>query len=292
LFNLSVSGALAKGANIQDSTFEADRRIETDLAFYEKESAKVSAETDCKNDNCALLIKSAIVKKNNAEALKLLLAHHGVNDAERLPEGAYGYTELFTDEYYLWHQARSEISIEKLGTFDEKSVAKPKSGRRYLVHLPQRNLFLQRKISPPREAILVDARADLKTPVTDKAALKIAAPAPATLYSALQARWGGKNKGKSRITVQIKPPFDGASGDLHIYTQPVALDALGQLKPNGYHLVCAAGESYNNFAIFALTMVENMADRGQGVEAAYESALKSQKGKQASTRPLYFLYRN
>lgn len=292
LYNLSVSGALAKNANVQDSSFEADRRVEADLAFYAKENVNLSAEADCKNDNCALLIKSAIVKKKNAEALKLLLAHHGVTGTEKLPDGAFGYTELFTDEYYLWHQVGSEIRIDKIDSFDEKTVAKLKSGRRYLVHLPQRNLFLQRKINPPREAILVDARADLKAPATEKPAVKIAAPAPATLHSALQARWGGKNKGKSRITVQIKPPFDGAPGDLHIYTQPVALDAFGQLKPDGYHLVCANGESYNNFAIFALTMVENMADRGQGVEAAYESALKSQKGKQASTRPLYFLYRN
>ena len=28
------------------------------------------------------------------------------------------------------------------------------------------------------------------------------------------------------------------------------------------------------------------------VEAAYEAAFKSLKGKQASTRPLYYLYRN
>ena len=168
-----------------------------------------------------------------------------------------------------------------------------KSGRRYLVHLPQRNLFLRRKINPPREAILIDASVGPKKPASEsKPSVQIAAPEPATLYSALQARWGGQKKAAERLTVQIKPPFNGAPGDLHIYTQTLSLDSLEKLRPNGYHLVCLKGESYNNFAIFALTLVENMIAKNQTVEAAYDTALKSQKGKQASTRPLYYLYRN
>ena len=293
LLTASVAGSLPAESVIQDSRLEIDSRIEADLAFFLRNRDTVVGELNCTKENCDLLAKAAIVSKDNASALRLLLALHGVNSTAILPDGAYGYSELFTDELYLWHQSGAEVRIERIDAFDEKAVAKMKSGRRYLVHLPQRNLFLRRKINPPREAILIDASVGPKKPASEsKPSVQIAAPEPATLYSALQARWGGQKKAAERLTVQIKPPFNGAPGDLHIYTQTLSLDSLEKLRPNGYHLVCLKGESYNNFAIFALTLVENMIAKKQTVEAAYDSALKSQKGKQASTRPLYYLYRN
>ena len=292
LYALTVRGG-QPSARAETSGFEVDKRVETDLKFVQNAISTHDQEFNCQVDNCALLIKSAVVKGDNTEALNLLLKWQGVKHAPALPDGAFGYLELFTGEYYTWGFLDAKARIDRIDSFDEKTVAKLNSDHKYLVFNPQRNLFLRKKINPPREAILIDASVAAKKIEKDsRVAVTIAAPEPNTLYSALQARWGGVRKGDHHFTVQVKPPFHGAQGELHVYTQPVALDALSRLKPGGYHLFCATGESYNNFAIFTQGLMENLVERGQSAEAAYEAAIKSLKGKQASTRPLYYLYRN
>jgi hypothetical protein len=229
-------------------------------------------------------------------AADLVLRQHGAGrpweKLQDLPAGTYGYTELFTGEFYEWYFSGKEFTFERLDDFNEKIVARPRSGRKYLAWTPQKNLFLRLKISPPRESILVSAgQVDNTVPAAPKG-VRIEAPQPATLYSALYAKWGEGKKRNGEAVIQVKAPYDSAAATLNVYSEPVKLQDTVQLKPSGYHLFCEEGEGYNGFAVFAQNMVENMIQRKMSPEAAYEAAGKALKGRQAVNRPRYYLYRN
>ncbi len=274
--------------------FPADTLVDANLKSYAETDRGYSPTIDCTRVNCALLIKRHIARGENTAGLNLLLRNQGEpgTNTKRLAAGSFGYSEIFTDEIYEWYSDGTNVQFQRLPAFDEKSLVTVRPGRRYLAYTPKRNLFARHKIQPPREAVLVDISSSPGATTEVPESLSFAAPEPTALYSALYSEWGsGKKTGKSAF-IQIKPPYHGAAGALNIYSEPVELDNLPRLKPAAYHLFCAQGESYNNFAAFAQTMVRNMAEQKMPVETAYEAAFKTLKGKQASTRPLYYLYRN
>jgi hypothetical protein len=209
-----------------------------------------------------------------------------------LPPGSYGYTELFTGEFYEWYFDGEEFNFKRLDDFDEESIARPRSGRKYLAWTPQKNLFLRLNIAPPRQSILIAAGQVDKTFLTEIQGVRIEAPQPATLYSALVAYWGEGRKNKDALLVQVKPPFDERAATLNIYSEPVRLQDAVQLKPSGYHLICDAGESYSGFAVFVQKVLANMIEQKMPVEAAYDAAMQALKGRKAANRPRYYLYRN
>ncbi|GAB4423188.1 MAG: hypothetical protein OHK0011_02940 [Turneriella sp.] len=295
LLGMSVMPAAEALSGVTTSSFASDRGIEKDLRFLRESIGSGSGEADCSRDNCSLLIKYYLRQKQNMPAADLVLRQQGAGrpweKLQNLPPGTYGYTELFTGEFYEWYFSGKEFTFDRLDDFSEKTVARPRSGRKYLAWTPQKNLFLRLKISPPREAILVAAGQVNDTSPEVPSDVRIEAPQPATLYSALYAKWG-KGKKNGATIVQVKAPFDGTAATLNVYSEPVKLQEAAQLKPSGYHLFCADGEAYNGFALFAQNMVENMIQRKMSPEAAYEAAGKALKGRQAVNRPRYYLYRN
>ena len=164
---------------------------------------------------------------------------------------------------------------------------------RYLLYSAQGGPLQQRKLHPGRDAILVSAvNPALASALTIRAEdISFASPVNDTLYASFIAKWGNASK-PGKATVVVKPPFHKAPGLLQIYSDGVALESLPKIKTKGYHLFCAPTETYAGFAAFAHTMVEYMAVQKMPVEDAYFAAFKNLKGKQASTRPLYYLYRN
>jgi Tol biopolymer transport system component/tetratricopeptide (TPR) repeat protein len=296
LMGMSVAPAAEALPEVTTSSFTSDRGVEKDLRFLREAIESGSGEADCSRDNCSLLIKYYLRQKQNMPAADLVLRQHGAGrpweKLQDLPAGTYGYTELFTGEFYEWYFSGKEFTFERLDDFNEKIVARPRSGRKYLAWTPQKNLFLRLKISPPRESILVSAgQVDNTVPAAPKG-VRIEAPQPATLYSALYAKWGEGKKRNGEAVIQVKAPYDSAAGTLNVYSEPVKLQDTVQLKPSGYHLFCEEGEGYNGFAVFAQNMVENMIQRKMSPEAAYEAAGKALKGRQAVNRPRYYLYRN
>jgi len=296
LLAMSIAPAAEALPEVATSSFAADRTVEKDLRFLREAMASGSGKADCTTDNCSLLIKYYVYQKQFTPAVDLVLRQQGAGRPWEklldLPAGTYGYTELFTGEYYEWYFSGKEFTLSRLDEFDEKAVASPRSGRRYLAWTPQRNLFLRLKIAPPRQSVLVDVgRVDSSQPVAFSS-VRIEAPRPATLYSALYAQWGKGIQKNGAAIVQVKSPFDASAATLSIYSEPVALEDAGRLKPGGYHLFCAEGEGYNGFAVFAQNVVENMIQRKMSPEMAYEATGKVLKGKQAVKRPQYYLYRN
>ena len=296
LMGMSIAPAAESLPEVATSSFIADRNIEKDLRFLREAIESGSGEADCARDNCSLLIKYYLRQKQTMPAVDLVLRQQGAGRSweklQNLPPGTYGYTELFTGEFYEWYFSGKEFTFDRLDEFNEKTVARPRTGRKYLAWTPQKNLFSRLKISPPRESILVSAgQVDNTAPVAPKD-VRIEAPQPATLYSALYAKWGEGRKKNGAAVVQVKAPFDSAAATLSVYSEPVKLQDTVQMKPNGYHLFCDEGEGYNGFALFAQNMVENMIQRKMPPEAAYEAAGKALKGRQAVNRPRYYLYRN
>lgn len=274
--------------------FPADTIIDADLKYYAETDRGYASDIDCSRVNCALLTKRHLARGENAAALNLILKNQGEpgTDTKKLAAGAFGYGEIFADEIYEWYSDGTNLQFTRLPTFDSKTGVKPGLGRRYLAYTPRKNLFARHKVSPPREAILVDISNGVAAPAEAPASLSIAAPEPDALFSALYSEWGSGKKQNKGAFIQIKPPYHAAAGALNIYTDVVDLDTLPRLKPAAYHLFCARGEAYGNFAVFAQAVVRGMAEQRLSVEAAYEAAFQSLKGKQASTRPLYYLYRN
>lgn len=280
-------------AKIQTSSFASDKVLESDLQFLSQSIAKGSAEADCARNNCSLLAKYYLKQKQPTMAIDLVLRQHGAGRSWQklltLPAGTYGYTELFTGEYYEWFFSGAEFSFEMLDDFDEKTATKLRSNRRYLAWVPQKNLFSRYKIAPPREAILVAVSQVEANDKIDFSAFRIEPAQPSALYSALYVQWGPGKKAPGAQLIKIKAPMDISPGDLSIYSEPVSLDGVLALRPSGYHLFCTESESFSNFAVFVQTVLHNMAERQMSVESAYDSALKSLKSRH---RPLYYLYRN
>ncbi|MBX3723748.1 MAG: PD40 domain-containing protein [Turneriella sp.] len=274
--------------------FPADTVVDADLKYYAETDRGYTSDIDCSRANCALLTKRHLARGENAAALNLILRNQGEpgTDTKKLAAGAFGFGEIFTDEIYEWYSDGVNLQFTRLPAFDNKSGLKIGAGRKYLAYTPRKNLFARRKIPPPRDAILVDISNGIATPAQTPASVTIAAPEPDALYSALYSEWGSGKKSAQSAFIQIKPPYHTAEGALNIYTDVVNLDNLPRLKPAAYHLFCAQGEPYGNFVTFAQAVVRGMAEQRLSVEAAYEAAFGSLKGKQASTRPLYYLYRN
>lgn len=296
LMGMTVAPAIDLLSELTTSSFASDRSVENDLRFLRQAIEKGSASADCSRDNCSLLIKYYLHQKQNMPAADLVLRQQGAGrpweKLQDLPPGSYGYTELFTGEFYEWYFDGEEFNFKRLDDFDEESIARPRSGRKYLAWTPQKNLFLRLNIAPPRQSILIAAGQVDKTFLTEIQGVRIEAPQPATLYSALVAYWGEGRKYKDALLVQVKPPFDERAATLNIYSEPVRLQDAVQLKPSGYHLICDAGESYSGFAVFVQKVLANMIEQKMPVEAAYDAAMQALKGRKAANRPRYYLYRN
>jgi hypothetical protein len=294
LFRTALATAPVRGASyrITPTNFPGDAGLEADLKFYADTDGGFAALPDCLAQNCSLLIKRHLAREQKAEALRLILSGQGISDAgvvAGLKAGMFGYAEVFTDEVYEWYHDGGSLSFTRVDDFPGKTPVKIKSGRKYLAYTPRRNIFMRLRMPPPREAVLADVAANFT--VVPTVPDSVQAPAASTLYSALYAQWGsGKKTGKN--SVQVKPAFHTAAGLLHIYTESISLEDVGRLRPGGYHLFCTPEESYNQFVPFAMRVIENAFARNMTPEQAYEAAFAGLKGKQASTRPLYYLYRN
>lgn len=294
LIGISVNPQGDPGISPVAPGFPSDLQVDTDLKFYAGSAQGYPPTIDCTRSNCALLIKRHIAFGENTAALSLMLRNQGESgtDTQNLPAGAFGYGEIFNDEIYEWYFDGTTLTFTPLPAPDGKFSPKVAAGRRYLAYTSQKNLFAQNKMSPPREAILVDISTRKAGVQASTGRAVIAGPESHALYSALLAEWGAGKKRDTGTVIQVKPPFHSAPGTLHIYSDTVNLDNLPRLKPSSYHLFCAQGESFISFALFAQAMVRNMQEGNLSIEAAYEAAFKTLKGKQASTRPLYYLYRN
>jgi len=275
--------------------FAADKKIESDTKFFRANRTRERLENiACEKNNCALLVKNFLTQDNTNAALQLVFQMQDVEevDIEKIPDGAFGYIELFTDEVYEWFKDGKKIKFSRFDKFDAKELANVRRGRKYLAYTPRRNLFVRYKVPAPRSVVLADIGAMDISQKYDFTALSFASPEPTTLYSALYAEWGQPKKRQSTPYIQIKPPFHKASGKLNIYTNTINMADLPQLKPSAYHLFCSQEEQYNSFALFAQSMVRLMAQKKLSVEDAYEAAFAKTPQKADKSRPQYYLYRN
>lgn len=301
MLGISVLPATNSKAFVESSGLPRDRALETDLKFFGETASGYPEEVDCSAHNCAPLIKRHLARGENDAALFLML-HRQKSIASRksvaaLPAGTFGYGEVFNDEIYEWFFDGKNARFQKLSAFDEKSVGRIKSGEKYLLHAAEHNLFSRAKLAPPREAVLIEGPVHTSEDQKPSVHVTISAGDQNALYSVLLVSWGKGKKAQDSTGVHVKAPFNPSPAEsgahaIYIYTDRLPLDAARRLKPRGYHLFCESAESYNGFVNFAQKVVENMIQAKMPVEVAYESAFKSLKGKQAATRPLYYLYRN
>ena len=181
--------------------FPADAVMEADLRYYADSEKGYSADIDCTRTNCALLIKRHLTRGENPQALNLMLRNQGEPGTEtaNLTAGAFGYVEIFADEIYEWYSDGATLQFLRLPAFEEKSVLMVRPGRKYLAYTPRRNLFARHKISPPREAILVDISTRLKAETIDADSITLSAPEPADPLCGALCRMGhGQKVGQTR----------------------------------------------------------------------------------------------
>ncbi|MBS0619477.1 MAG: PD40 domain-containing protein, partial [Spirochaetes bacterium] len=311
--NLSTTGALSAANLLQrlaltiapsdtalpqmlSSGFTTDKSVENELKYYTKFAQVADDTPDCVRNDCSLLVKRFITKKQYNAALRLTLTHQGIVKDEKeiavLPQGTFGYTELFPREVYEWYATGKTIEFARIA-FDEKNPPNLSSTRKYLVFPKKGNLFLTYSVKPPRQAVLLDlTRAAEATKSPPNPQYRIASTHPSAIYSAIFARWGLGQNETTTESLLVKGVKDAQSGHLNIYTDPIALNSLSNLKSEGYHLFCGEGESYNAFAAFAVRMSEYLFAKKMSVEAAYEAAMNVSRGKQGANRPFFYLYKN
>ncbi len=279
-----------------ESSFESDKKVKADLLFLNKAIDKGSADVNCATSSCSLLVKYYITQEKLPMAIDLVLRQQGMGrsweNLQTLPKGSYGYTELFTDETYLWSFNGAEFAFKRMKSFDEETTQDLSSSLKYLAYAPKKNLFVQKEITPPRGAILISGSSTTQEDLAPVAELALAKKQDAPLYSVLYAEWGRGSTSDEATKLVVKAAQDSTSADLSVYANPIALDSLGNLQPRGYHLFCTSADTYGGFASFTQTMVRHLEKEKTTIEDAYISALKSLKGKQASMRSMYYLYRN
>lgn len=301
MLGISVLPAAATISSVQTSGFPRDKALEADLKFFAETAAGYGEDVDCAAHNCAPVIKRHLARGENEAALFLMLHRQksiaSRKDVAALPAGAFGYGEVFNDEIYEWFFDGQRARFDKIPVFDEKTAGRVKSGERYLLHADEHNLFSRIKLTPPREVVLIEGPVVSADDQKPSVHVTISAADQSALHSALLATWGKGKKVADTTGIHVKAPYAASAGEsrdrsLYIYTDRLPLDTVRRLKPHGYHLFCESRESYNGFVNFAQKVAENMIQGKMPVEVAYESAFKSLKGKQATTRPLYYLYRN
>lgn len=283
-------------AQIKTTGLPVNAAVERELAQHLRTIAENAGQVHCPVAQCSLLIKHYLSAGDGDSALRLLLESQGNKTDLRqnavFPSALFGYAELFPSELYRWRFDGRHAVFENLAeTALQDNLAAPVDSR-YLLWNPRGGPMQQRKMHPGRDAILVSAvNPALASQLTIRPDdISFASPVNDTLYASFIAKWG--NAQKVGATVVVKPPFHKAGGLLQIYSEGFALESLPKIKAKGYHLFCDPAETYAGFAAFAHIMLENMAVRKMPVEDAYFAAFKNLKGKQASTRPLYYLYRN
>ncbi|MFO1525669.1 MAG: hypothetical protein U1F16_06825 [Turneriella sp.] len=285
----TVAPAPADFSLLRSSGFAADNGLERELTEYGELVSAGNKAARC-GSACAMLTKYYLSQSDHATALKLVLAAQNA-DLNYPGAGVYGYTKLFAGEYYRWQSDGTTVNFATVAAVDKNAMAAVPAGVRYLL-MPQRgNLLNEEKLMPSREVIMFGGEASGDYSGGAVPEVSFASARPETLHSALVAQWGSEKK-RPPATFVVKPPFDAAGGLLQIYAAPVKLSALHRLKPGGYHLFCAESEPYGGFAVFVQALAENMIQRKMGVEEAYFTTMSNLGIKQASTRPLYYLYRN
>jgi len=299
LLRLALSVHAPKGIQLQmePSGLAANAGVERELSVHLRTIADTSAAARCPARSCNLLIKHFISNADHNAALRLLLESQGISaDLSRnssMASGLFGYAELFPAEIYRWRFDGRSAAFENLpeATLLENPAAPPQS--RYLLHNFQAGPLQQRKQYPARDAILVSGINPAAAPalIIRPEDISFASPVNDTLHASFVAQWGNAAK-PGKGTVVVKPPFHKAGGLLQIYSDGIALESLRKIKVSGYHLFCDPSETYAGFAAFAHNVIENMQTKQMTVEDAYFAAFGVLKGKQASTRPLYYLYRN
>jgi len=278
------------------SGFSADKSVESELKYFTKFAQVADDIPDCVRNDCSLLIKRHITKKQFSEALRLTLTHQGIdkdeNEIAALEPGTFGYTELFPREVYEWFATGKTVEFTRIA-FDEKNPPNLSSTRKYLAFPRKGNLFLTYSVKPPRRVVLLDlARSAKADKLAKQPQYRIARTQPSAIYSAIVARWGLGQKEATAELLLVKGQKDVQSGHLNIYTDSIVLDNLAGLKNEGYHLFCGEGESYNAFAVFAVRLSENLFAKKMSVEAAYEAAMNASHGRQGANRPFFYLYKN
>lgn len=281
---------LASGLAVQSST-------ERDLAQHLRTIASADSVVRCPQGSCSLLIKHYLSAGNYDLALQLLLESQGFKADLRFKNnilpGLFGFAELFPAEIYRWNFDGNRVIFESIPeTAMQEGLSAPAQSR-YLLYDAKAGPLAQRKLHAGRDAVLVTTVNSNWVNATKEKAhdVSFASPSNETLYASFIAKWGNAQK-LGKATIVVKPPFHQAGGMLQIYSDGIALSSLPKIKPAGYHLFCDTTENYAGFAAFAHTMVEKMQTKHMSVEDAYFEAFTSLKGKQASTRPLYYLYRN
>jgi hypothetical protein len=243
-----------------------------------------------------LLLKREIIRKRDVNALRLVLMTQKIDkpleEISSFLPGTFGYVELFADEIYEWSfngkKARFRL-IEKIQDQVEKTID---SDLQYFYYPQHRNILAQKKLTPVKAAILIDVENEIEPAPKEGGSVRIEGTGSSALYSALIAQWGAGKKKANGLTIQVKEPYDNAKGDLHLYSDVIPLDDLSKLKPRAYHLFCTSRASYNGYVRFAQSVTDNMVQKKMPVETAYLEALRALKGKEAKTKPPYYLYRN
>lgn len=294
---LSVHAPQVLAAGITNSGLATNVGLERELAVHLRSVAAGGETAHCPPAQCNLLIKHYLTAGAPKTALQLFFESQGLqtdfSQKQNASVALFGYAELFPAEIYRWRFDGRRAYFESLPEAVLRNDAAAPAASRYLLFNARGGPLQQRKLYPGRDAILVTAVNPAMAPALTLApeAISFGSPNNDTLYASFVAKWGNAQK-TGKASVVVKPAFHKAGGALQIYADAISLDSLPKIKTTGYHLFCDPSESYAGFATFAHTLVEKMAIQKMSVEEAYFASFEHLKGKQASTRPLYYLYRN